>query len=345
MFEVREVTDKKDWEGFILSEENKDFLHSWNWGEFNKSFNDKIFRFGVYDKNELKALFLMIKVTARRGRFLFIPHGPIIKSEIIKKDDSELKEVIKFLSVYLRELALKENCAFVRVSPLFLNTPENKKIFKESGFRDAPIHMMHPEISWILDVSKTEDEILKGMRKTTRNLVRRAEKDGVKVTESKDVKDVAEFYKVHDRTVSRHGFTPFSKSYLLNEFTAFSSDGEISVFFAEHDGEVLSSAVIVFYGDSAFYHHGASLASKVPASYSLMWEIIKEAKKRGCRYFNFWGIAPEGVKNHPWAGLTLFKMGFGGYKEEYVHAQDLIVKPYYWINYMVERIRKVKRGL
>jgi lipid II:glycine glycyltransferase (peptidoglycan interpeptide bridge formation enzyme) len=342
MLEVREVNDKKDWEAFVLSGENKDFLHSWNWGEFNKSFNDKIFRFGVYDKNELKALFLVIKVTARRGRFLFIPHGPIVNKSNIKDQNEKLWECI---FGYLKDLAVKENCSFVRVSPLMENSKENMEIFKNAGFRDAPIHMMHPEISWILDVSKAEDEILKGMRKTTRNLVRRAEKDGVKVTESKDIKDIDKFYKVHDQTVSRHGFTPFSKNYLLNEFAAFSPDGGISVFFAEYNSEVLSSAVIVFYGDSAFYHHGASLASKVPASYSLMWEIIKEAKKRGCRYLNFWGIAPEGVKNHPWAGLTLFKMGFGGYKEEYLHAQDLIVKPSYWINYMVEKVRRITRNL
>ncbi len=342
MLEVREVDNKNDWEEFVLSEENKDFLHSWNWGEFNKSFNDKIFRLGVYDGNELKALFLIIKVTARRGRFLFVPHGPIVNKSKIKDQNEKLWICI---FNYLKDLAKKENMDFVRISPLMENNKENTDLFKNAGFRDAPIHMMHPEISWILDISKNEDEILKEMRKTTRNLVRRAEKDGVKVIESKDMKDIDKFYKVHDRTVSRHGFTPFSKSYLSNEFTAFSTDDEISVFFAEHNSEVLSSAVIVFYGDSAFYHHGASLASKVPASYSLMWEIIKEAKRRGCRYLNFWGIAPEGAKNHPWVGLTLFKTGFGGYKEEYVHAQDLIVKPSYWINYMVEKIRRITRNL
>jgi lipid II:glycine glycyltransferase (peptidoglycan interpeptide bridge formation enzyme) len=84
----------------------------------------------------------------------------------------------------------------------------------------------------------------------------------------------------------------------------------------------------------------------------LQWEAIKEAKSRGCKTYNFWGIAPE-IKNpedikvslHPWAGLSLFKMGFGGERKEYVKTQDLDVSPKYWLNYIIEVLRKHKRRL
>ncbi|MBU4368136.1 peptidoglycan bridge formation glycyltransferase FemA/FemB family protein, partial [Patescibacteria group bacterium] len=283
---------------------------------------------------------LIIKVSAKRGKFLFCPHGPI-KSQKSKVKSQKFFEVI---FNYLRDLAIKEKVDFIRISPLLENTPENLEIFRSYGFRSAPIHMMHPEIAWLLGISKSEEEIFYGMRKTTRNLIRRAEREGVEITESKKTGSIGEFYKLHEQTVNRHGFVPFSKAYLKKQFEVFSPENQISVFFAKRKSAILSAAIIVFYGHSAFYHHGASRASKIPTSHLLIWEAIKEAKKRGCEIFNFWGIAPSGVRNHPWAGLTFFKTGFGGYKKEYLHAQDLVIEPKYWLNYLIEKIRRFSRG-
>ena len=117
--------------------------------------------------------------------------------------------------------------------------------------------------------------------------------------------------------------------------------------------KIVSGAIVIFWQNMAFYHHGASVSGqKVPVSYLLQWEAIKEAKKRGCQFYNFWGIAPD-VKEkedvarsrHPWAGLSLFKMGFGGYRKEYVKTQDLPLSVKYIFNYLIEKARKAKRGL
>ncbi|MBU3924808.1 peptidoglycan bridge formation glycyltransferase FemA/FemB family protein [Patescibacteria group bacterium] len=367
--EIKEITDKIQWENYVCNPSvggPNTFLQSWNWGEFNRSTDCKIWRLGIVADKELIGAALVIKVSAKRGKFLFCPHGPIIeKSQIPNpKSQTNLKfKTIKILNClfdYLNNLAKKEKVDFIRFSPLMENTPENLEIFQKYGFRDAPVHMMHPEISWLLDISKTEEEIFKGMRKTTRNLIRRAEKpldmvqlsspqaargrENVEIMEVKTIEGIDEFYKLHKQTAGRHGFTPFSMDYLKKEFEALAADNQISVFFAKHGGEILSSAIIVFYGGSAFYHHGASRTSKIPASYLLLWKIIQEGKMRGCRIFNFWGIAPADKPKHPWAGLTLFKTGFGGYKEEYLHCQDLPISLKYWLNWMVEKIRRWKRG-
>ncbi len=354
--QIREITDKSQWENFINAQNANTFLQSWNWGEFNLKNGDKIFRLGIFENDILVGAALIIKISARRGKFLFCPHLLLALSAV----EGASRKSLEILFEYLKDLAIKEKVDFVRISPLIQNTPENLKIFQDYGFRNAPIHMMHPELSWILDISKSEEEILKGMRKTTRNLVRRAEKpfdlvrlhspqaaqgkESVEVLEVKTIEGIEEFYKLHEQTVGRHGFIPFSKNYLKKEFVAFSPDGQISVFFAKHDGQVLSSAVIVFYGGSAFYHHGASQTSKIPASYLLMWRIIQESKKRGCKIFNFWGIAPEDKPKHPWAGLTLFKTGFGGERQEYLHCQDLPITSKYWLNWLIETVRRRKRG-
>ena len=108
----------------------------------------------------------------------------------------------------------------------------------------------------------------------------------------------------------------------------------------------------MFWNYIGFYHHGASSLKypKIPASYLLMWKAIEEAKERGCKKFNFWGTAPISEtggydKKHPWAGLTLFKMGFGGHSKKYTKTQDFIISPRYWLSFIFEKMRKIKRGL
>lgn len=111
--------------------------------------------------------------------------------------------------------------------------------------------------------------------------------------------------------------------------------------------EVLSAAIIIFYGDYAYYHHSGSSSKirPVPASYFLQWKIIQEAKKRGCKYYNFWGIAPNDNPKHRFAGVTIFKKGFGGKRINWLHAQDLPVSPLYWLTYIFETARRKRRSL
>ena len=105
--------------------------------------------------------------------------------------------------------------------------------------------------------------------------------------------------------------------------------------------------MIIFHSKRGFYHQGASLPSKAPVSYLLQWEAIKEAKRRGCERYNFWGIVPDTKENanHPWKGLSLFKKGFGGYEKDYLKTKDYPLSFRYWLVYVFEKIRKRKRHL
>ena len=75
--EIREINNKTEWEDFVLAQKPHTFLQSWNWGGFNLAMGNKIWRFGIYEKILLGAA-LVVKISARRGKFLFIPHGPLI---------------------------------------------------------------------------------------------------------------------------------------------------------------------------------------------------------------------------------------------------------------------------
>lgn len=347
--EVKEIITKAEWNDFLLQCEEKTFLDSWNWGEFQKRMGEKIWRLGIYDNGALAAVALVIRVSARRGKFLFIPHGPnLIQNSNLKSQHYNSKfKILEALLTELKKLAREEKASFIRIGPIWDRNEGNEKLFRNIGFQNAPTHM-HPEVTWELGIMPSEDELLAGMRKTTRYLIRQAQKnEEIKIEQSRDIKDVEVFYNLHKETVNRHHFTPFSLEYMKKEFESFARDNEVVIFHGEYRGELVASAIIIFWQGAAYYHHGATSLKypKIPVAYLLQWEVIREAKRRGCTKYNFWGIAPSDNPKHPWAGLTLFKTGFGGYRKEYVKTQDFVLSWKYWPAATFEFLRRWRRGL
>lgn len=342
--EIKEVTSKTEWEGFLENCTEKTFLQSWNWGEFQISMGKKIWRFGIYEDGQLISVALVIKMTAKRGSFLLVPHGPVTKSQITNYK----LQILEILLSKLKELAKQEKADFIRISPIWERTQENEKLFKDLGFRLRPLHT-HPESSWKLDLQLPEEKLMDAMRKTTRYLIRQAQNNKeLEIFESHNIKDIETFNQIHIKVSKIQKFVPFSLEYFKKEFLAFSEDSQIALFLAKYQGKMIGVSYGIFWSGMAFYHHAALLPEykKIPASYLLQWTAIKEAKKRGCKVYDFWGyIDPFKSPKHPYAGPTLFKMGFGGKAHEYVKTQDYIISQKYWVNYIIETARRIKRGL
>jgi peptidoglycan pentaglycine glycine transferase (the first glycine) len=336
---IAEINNKDEWEKFVIRNNHDSFLQSWNWGEFNKKTEEKIWRLGFFENDTIIGLSLIIKVKAKRGVFLFVPQGPIVVN-----DENNLR-IVRELKKYMIALGKKENASFIRISPIFTSSEENLTMFRDLGFKDAAVHMMHPETTWILDITKDEEVLMREMKKNHRNLIRRASKEGVEIFQSDSAEFLKNFYDIHMETVARHGFVPFSFEYIKQELESFKSDGQIRIFIAKYQDKIISSAIVVFYGNEAFYHHGASSSeyAKVPSSYLTLWTAIQEAKKREITKFNFYGIADNNPK-HPWFGLSRFKKGFGGYEVNFLHTQDYPINWKYKITYYIELIRKIWRG-
>ncbi|MDI6602755.1 MAG: peptidoglycan bridge formation glycyltransferase FemA/FemB family protein [Patescibacteria group bacterium] len=331
---LQEITNKNIWEDFLLGCEEKTFLQSWNWGEFNKLMGNKIWRLGVYDKGDLVSVALVVKIQAKRGTFLLIQHCLSISETLLNK---------------LKEIAREEGCNFIRVAPLLERNEENIKLFKDLGFRVAPMHASAYEATWKLDLTPSEEELLKNMRKTTRYLIRQAQKNNdIEIFQSQETSDVETFNKIHQEVVKVQKFVPFSLEYFKNEFSAFLPDDQVSLFFGKYQGKIIASAFVIFWSNIAFYHHAALLPQyhKIPVAYLLQWEAIKEAKRRGCVLYDFWGyVNPKENPKHPWAGPTFFKMGFGGVSCEYLKTQDFPLSKKYFLTYIFEKLRRANRGL
>jgi len=315
------------------------FLQSWEWSLSQEFLGQKIFRLGIFKNNIIIGLAFFYLIKAKRGSFLFCPHGPIINW-------FEADNVLPVLLEYLVKLAKKIKADFIRLSPLAQNSPTNQKIFNNLGLRPAPVHMMHPELSWLLDLTPPIEKILSNMEKRTRYSIRKAEKDGVEIVSGSSQSDLDKFYELYRHTADRQKFIPYAKDYLNKELQSFLQSDKIKIYLAYYHKELIAGAMIVYANNSAFYHHGASIRKypNITASELLQWTAIKEAKNNNLSYYNFWGIVKAGKTDHPWAGLSKFKKGFGGFEEEYLHAQDYVLSIKYWLNYLIEIRRKIKRG-
>lgn len=337
MIKIKEVRNKRAWSLFLNQVEPFPYFQSWNWSKVLERLGDKVLRLFAYDsKNNLVGVCLINKVRAKRGNYLHVRHGPVF----LKFNLSHFDNVLD----YIKKIAIVENASFIRISPLVKRDDIGIEFFKKRGFRDAPSHNMDAETCWVLDITKSEDELLREMRKTHRYLIKKGKTLGIEIIKSQKPSDIKRFLFLYDDLSKRKHFVPHKG--IVEEFGVFEKDNEAVLFLAKYKNKIVSGALVVYVSNTAIYRHGASSFEHrdIPASYLLQWEAILEAKRRGKKTYNFWGIAPTNAKNHPWQGLTLFKTGFGGERKEYLHAQDLPLNLWYFKTWAVEYTSKIVKG-
>lgn len=338
MYLVKEV-EPHAWDAFLLTQPYTLFTQSSAYARFYRSLGEQTWMFGVYKGEQLIGGALVVSTHAKRGNFLYLPYGPVFSPQH--------KLAFSVFVEHLKAFGKKEGYQFIRVSPFIEDTPDIRLQFKDAGFHTAPMHIL-AERTWLLDIRPSEEELLRHMNKNHRNLIRRCEREGVRVVMRTDVEAVKLLHTLLGNTAERHKFIPFSESYIEKEFAAMIEKGEAVVFLGYlPDGRLDAAAIIMFHGTMAAYRHSASLNldKHLPTSYLIQWKVIEEAKRRGLIWYNFWGIAPEGATpHHPFYGITHFKKGFGGELRELLHCQDIALSWQYSLNWIVETARRLYRG-
>lgn len=339
MPDIKEITDVTLWNQFLLKLNPNTFLQSAEWAELQSKHGAAAYRLGFFEDEKIIGAAMVLLINARRGRFLFCPHGPIFATE------AEVRQHLPQFIEYCRTLAIQQKAVAIRISPLLITTPETTALFSSLGFRPAPLHI-HTELTWMLDLTQTEEKLLQAMRKTTRQAIRRAGESSLTAEVVTDGSAVDRFWPLYQETKTRHSFAPFSKTFLRDQFEIFGKNNQAYAVLVRHDNKDVAAGLFMQFGNTVFYHHGAStkLPATLPASHLVQWRSIQEAKKRGAERYNFWGIAPADKPKHPFAGITVFKTGFGGYPIDYMHAQDLPLNWKYWKLWAIETYRKFKRG-
>ncbi len=338
MKDLIDAKNREEWDKFIISHEESNFLQSWDFYEFHLARGKKVVRRILTDeKGKILAAYAGVVEIAKRGTYLAIAGGPIL-------DWTDTKTVEKvFLDI--KKQGLIHSCVFIRIRPQLELSEKSLKLMQKLELRRAPMYLS-VEYAGILDLKKNREEILAGASQGFRRKLRKAEKAEIGVETSRNPEIVKTFYELEVKHAKRQGFVAFSEEFLKKQFEAFSKNDEVLMYIAKKDGEILAMNFMIFYGAETSYHYGVSsdLGTKYSAAPLLHMEAMDEARKRGCIRYNLWGIVGAEEKNHRFYGVSEFKRSFGCEELKYTPAHDLILRPLaYKKTKIVESIRKKLR--
>lgn len=281
-------------------------LQSLEWGEFRDKTGVKI----VKTPNFQLTIHKIPNVPWNAG---YLPKGPMPDKKMV----DELKGIGK-----------RENCIFIQLEPDVVSTQNSKLKIQNLGLRPAA-HPLFTKYTFVLDLTKSEEELLKAMHSKTRYNIKVALKHEVKILEDNSDFAFREYLRLTQETTKRQKFFAHSENYhrlmwetLKNKMT--------HLFLAKYKDKVLAAWIVFVYKDNLYYPYGASSSEnrETMASNLMMWEVIKWGKKIGLKKFDMWGaLGPNPNPKDPWYGFHRFKEGYGPELTEFVGSYDLVIKP------------------
>ena len=331
---IKTAENRIEWDGFVSAQTESNFLQSWDFYEFHASRGKKIVRKLVEEDGKIIGAYAGVVETAKRGTYMAIAGGPII--------DFKNKKLVKAVFDDIKKEGQNHHCVFVRVRPQLELSDKSLGLMRELGLKKAPMYLS-VEYAGILDLTKSEEEILANASQGFRRKLRKAEKNDIVLETSKDVSCMKDFCELEEKHAARQKYVAFSKDFLTKQFEAFAKNDEVIMYIAKKDGEILAMNFMIFYGPEASYHYGVSsdLGTKYSAAPLLHMAAMKEARARKMIRYNLWGIVGTDETSHRFYGVSEFKRSFGCEELKYTPAHDLILNPYkYQLNKIVETARK-----
>ncbi len=313
-------------------------VQTWEWGDFQASQGHKVYRLGVFDQQKLISVYSV--------SFHKIPHtnfsiGTLLRGPAIDRD--MIKNVQK--------IAQNENAIFVKFEPDIVEKVydnKNQLIKNHPSLLNFPNLVSSPKVafyphSYVIDLNKSEDELLAEMSSKTRYNIRLANRHGVVVSKETHDKGFEIYLKLLFDTTKRQGFYLHSENYHRRLWSELKNTGMVDIFLASYNGEVLAAYMLFKLKDRLFYPYGASLdlRREVMAPNLLMWEVIKYGQSLGLKSFDTWGcLGPDAHEGENGYGFHRFKQGYGGNLVQFVGTYDLVINPQlYQLYNLVDKIR------
>jgi lipid II:glycine glycyltransferase (peptidoglycan interpeptide bridge formation enzyme) len=304
-----EGTPGQEWDNALFAGGGH-FLQSSHWAAFNKKLGRRVFY--AYGSSWQC---LAIVETARTGTRLYCPYGPLAKN--VKGLASALEA--------LRQLAATERAMFVRLEPtLKISKPQLRELGLKPALKD-----IQPRLTWVQDLTKTEDELMAGMTATNRNLYHNYKTKGLLMRASTDPKEIKYFIQMMAEVAGRNHILQHPDHYYKTMAEVLLPRGAAKLYLAEHEGKPVASAFCFDSPTTRYYAHAAALfeARKLHPGTPLLATMILAAKAQDQTQFDFVGVAPaDAPPSHRWVGLTKFKQSFGGDYKAYAGTWELPVK-------------------
>ena len=298
----------------------KHFLQSSSWQTFEESLGKTTFA----ESSDTFAFLALLERT-KLGNYLYLPYGPAL-------DETAPKKAFQDALKALISLAKREHAFFIRVEPTTALVPST---LVKLGFKKSK--NLNPADTWALDLTQTKEEILTHMSQGTRTRHNQFPKKGLSVEVSQDPKDIKHLVRLQHKLAKERHINIFSEAYLRAELSQPFASLYLVHFQdpADNQDKIISASLVFDDSENStrFYMQAAtdSAYKKLPATVGLLTTSLFDAKEKGLKSFDFWGIAPDDApKTHPWAGFTEFKKSFGGSPVHYSGTWDLpLDKPKY----------------
>ncbi|HBI33935.1 MAG TPA: hypothetical protein DEA43_04035 [Candidatus Moranbacteria bacterium] len=306
--------------------ENKEILQSQQWRKFQEAVGRKTH----FVENDDFSASIVEHSLPIVGKYMYSPKGPVLKVESRKsKVESFFAELI--------DLAKRENAGWIRIEPesdqILETIKENisEKVFK------AP-HNMQPKEIFVLDTSKTEEQLLAEMKSKTRYNINLAKKKGVIISQNVDrgaqnVKYIEAFLELTKEMAARQGIVAHPEQYYRKMIETLPEE-MLKIYVAEFEGKIIAANLVLFFENTATYLHGASSNENrnVMAPFLLQWQAILDAKESGCTRYDFGGVRITNNSRQTtnnWEGITNFKLGFSPNTKpiEFPGSYDIIINP------------------
>ncbi len=322
--------------------------HGWSLIRARAELFSKTFDFTVLVRSFAKGFFSLAYVP-------LFPNEEFFKAAGLSADPEKFSLLLKELSGALKAF-LPKNAICVRFDPqLEFSSPEERDAFDKNvppPAKKSKVDIQPPDTT-ILDLTRTEEEILAGMKSKWRYNVNLAKKKGVQIEKVPqnglnlyDFVDI--FYDLYKITSSRDGIAMHSKSYYLDllelsqeELKKENDVPQVSLYVAKHEGDNLGAIMTLFSKTQSVYLYGCSsnIKRNLMPNFLLQWTAMSDAKAYGSLSYDMYGMPPTDDPGHPMHGLYQFKTGFGGRNVHRAGSFDVPLKAVYNLCVLAEDAR------
>ncbi|HVN67531.1 MAG TPA: peptidoglycan bridge formation glycyltransferase FemA/FemB family protein [Candidatus Sulfotelmatobacter sp.] len=315
--------ERERWNDFVAGSPNSSILQSYEWGELKSYFGWQPVRIVLEQEGEIVAGISILKreVPVIKHSLFYAPRGPIV--------DLKNKELVGALLDVVEKEAERNHAVALKIDPeIAADSPRELANLNSLGFVKA-LKQVQPRATFILNLERGLEDILKSFEEKTRYNIRLAEKKGVTIREDASEKGIGTFYDLYKKTAARDNFLVHPLNYYRKIREVLFPAGLGTVFIAYYEDQPIGAVVIFTFGRTAYYLYGASASEQrnVMPNHLLHWEVIKWAKDRGIKEYDLWGIPVEPGEGHPLFGVYRFKKGFSGAFVKYIGAYDFPYSP------------------
>lgn len=287
------------------------FMQTSAWAEFKRSEGYRVHRLAWAEDDQVRGGASLLEFEGEG--FVVCPEGPVLNWE----DTTEARSALRSLCDYARSLGAMG----LRIEP-HLEAPGPRLL---KNWSKSPVNLT-PEHTLLVSLKDGPEAWLARMHPKTRYNLRLSQRHGVTVRSAETVADVRAFYSLFEETATRNGFFSEPLSFFINLYATLVPRGMAEFAVAEHEGRMLAAFVLIYAGRRATYLYGASstVGRECMPNHALHGYAMQQAFDRGCEEYDLYGYDPFGSPDHLYAGISRFKVGWGGERRSWMGARDYV---------------------